>query len=287
MSVPAEALAPQPDAPASPEAAPPNGGSAPPESAADPSPAAAGKPSDSTIEPETSRLSERFAELTRLRRDAERDRDHWRDLAMRHQTRESAPAPQQPAKPAAPKTLADFNFDEAAYRNYEREEIARVASEAAKSEFRAAQDAEARRQRDAQFVARAKEFAKDKPDFRDVAYSAPISDAVAETLKGIEQGPELAYYLGKNADIAARLSALPEGVAAFELGVIAQRLKGEREAAAAAAKKVSEAPPPAPTIAASGERGPNVDPSTPDSDKLSDEEWARRRSKQLERKTAR
>lgn len=203
---------------------------------------------------------------------------------MRGQAREPA-QPQRPqAQPAAPKTLADFNFDEAAFRSYEREELVRVAAEAAKSEFKAAQDAEARRQRDAQFVARAKEFAKDKPDFRDVAYSAPINDAIAETLKGIEQGPELAYYLGKNTEVAHRLNSFPENVSAFELGMLAQRLKGEREAAAAAAKKVSEAPPPEPQIAAGGERGPNIDPTSADSDKLSDAEWARRRNKQIEKR---
>ncbi len=285
MSVPAEALAPQSDAPASPEAAPPNGDSPQTESAAAPSPAAEGKTGD-TIERETRRLDERFAELTRLRRDAERDRDHWRDLAMRGERREP-PAPQrqaqQPTAPALEKTLADFNFNEAAYRTYEREEIARVASEAAKNEFKAAQDAEARRNRDAQFVARAREFAKDKADFQEVAYSAPISDAVAETLKGIEQGPELAYYLGKNAEIAHRLSAFPENVAAFELGIIAQRLKGEREAAAAAAKKVSTAPSPEPKIEAS-DPGASVKVDSPESDRLSDAEWTRRRNLQESKK---
>lgn len=290
MSVPAEALAPQPDAHASPDAAPPNGGASQTESAADPSSAAAVKPSDNQKgDPFQSRIDE----LTRLRHDerrsreqAERDRDHWRELVLRNQ-RESAPAP-QPQAPSAAKTLADFNFDEGAFRAYEREEISRLASEAAKKELMTAQEAQAKQRRDADFVARAKEFAKGKSDFREVAYNAPISDAVAETIKGIEQGPELAYYLGKeaNAEVAHRLNSFPPNVAAYELGLLAARLKYEREAAAAAAKKVSAAPPPEPTIDGS-DPGASVDPTSADSDKLSDAEWQRRREKQIQKQRKR
>lgn len=251
MSTTQEALAPQLDAPVSPPEVQPDGAGPRAENAADPSPAAARKTGD-TIEPETSRLSERFAELTRLRRDAERDRDHWRDLAIREK-----PKPVEHATPPLAekvKTLADFNFDEAQHQAYIAQSAAKAATEAAKRELRAEQEAQRKQRELAEYATRVKDFAKDKPDFNEVANYAPISDQIAEMVIRSEQGPEIAYHLGKpeNRDIAASLSALPPTVAAYELGVLAAQLKFNRETAAKAKASLSQAPPPAPKIEGSG-----------------------------------
>jgi hypothetical protein len=102
-----------------------------------------------------------------------------------------------------------------------------------------------------------------------------------------EQGPELAYYLAKNPAFEAALRQMPESSVAYELGSLAYRLKTEREAVAKAAAKVSQAPPPVQKIDGSGEAGARVDPSSPDSDSLSDDEWKRRRERQLEKRKSR
>jgi hypothetical protein len=277
MSTTPEALAPQLDANVSPPDAQPDGAEQKAENAAGSSPAAASKTSD-TIEPETSRLSERFAELTRLRRDAERDRDHWRDLAMRSQK----PVEVQPTPVAErAKTLADFNFDEAQHQAYIAQQAAKAATEAAKRELRAEQDAQRKQREIAEYASRVKEFAKDKPDFNEVANYAPISDQVAEMVIRSEQGPEIAYHLGKNPDVARNLSALPVSVAAYELGLIAARLAFDRDAAAKAKVSLSQAPPPAPKIEASGDAGSRVSTTDPDSDKMTDDEWAKAERKRL------
>jgi len=280
MSETQEALAPQ-DAPVSPPDAQPDGAEPKAENAADPSPAAASKTSE-TIEPETNRLNERFAELTRLRRDAERDRDHWRDLAIRHQS----PKPAEPAAPPLqvdkPKTLADFNFDEGQHQAYLFQQSAKAATEAAKRELRAEQEAQRKQRELSEYATRVRDFAKDKPDFNEVANYAPISDQVAEMVIRAEQGPEIAYHLGKNPDVATSLSALPPSVAAFELGMLAAKLKYDREQVSKAKTVLSQAPPPAPRIEGAGEGGLKAKPDDPESDKsLSDAEWTRRRNAQI------
>jgi hypothetical protein len=280
MSTTQEALAPQLDASVSPAQTQPEGVEKEPGNAAGPSPAAASKTSD-TIEPETNRLSERFAELTRHRRDAERDRDHWRDLAMR--TLSQRPADGQLLTPLAErvKTLADFNFDEVQHQAYISQQAAKAATEAAKRELRAEQEAQRKQREIAEYAGRVKDFAKDKPDFNEVANYAPISDQIAEMVIRSEQGPELAYHLGKNPDVATSISALPAGIAAYELGMLAARLKFDRETASKAKAALSQAPPPAPRIEASGEAGGRVSTTDPDSDKMTDDEWAKAERKRL------
>jgi hypothetical protein len=98
----------------------------------------------------------------------------------------------------------------------------------------------------------------------------------------MDDGPQVAYYLGKNHEIAESISELPKDLAAMELGRLAARLDFERKKAAE--KPVSKAPPPAPTIEGSGDPGLTVDPASPDSDKLSDAEWAKRRARQIEKR---
>jgi hypothetical protein len=280
MSETQEALAPQFDAPVISTDAQPDGAEQQAENAADSSPAAAPSKTSDTIEPETSRLSERFAELTRLRRDAERDRDHWRELAIRE--RQKPAEVQAPPLAEKPKTLADFNFDEVQHQAYIAQTAARAATEAAKRELRAEQEAARKQSELSAYVARVKEFAKDKPDFNDVANYAPISDQIAEMVIRSEQGPELAYHLGKNPDIAASLSALPPQVAAYELGMLSARLKYNREQTAKAKTVLSQAPPPAPRIEGAGDGGPKAKPDDPESDKtLTDAEWTRRRNAQV------
>jgi hypothetical protein len=88
--------------------------------------------------------------------------------------------------------------------------------------------------------------------------------------------------------VALALNDLPPHIAAIELGRIDARLSGEKAAktaaleAAKAAKAITNAPTPAGTIEGSGEPS-SIKPDEPDSDKLSDAEWARRRNKQIAR----
>src|SRR5688572_5145712 len=58
-------------------------------------------------------VQRRIDELTRLRREAERDRDYWREHATRQTP--AQPAAVEPEAPKAAPKLADFAYDEEKY----------------------------------------------------------------------------------------------------------------------------------------------------------------------------
>jgi hypothetical protein len=80
----------------------------------------------------------------------------------------------------------------------------------------------------------------------------------------------MAYYLGKNKDVAAELSRMPERDMVRRMTLLEVELKGAQKAAVP--KKVSEAPPPPAKIRGS-DAGLRVSTTDPASDKLSDKEW--------------
>lgn len=243
--------------------------------------------------PEKDGFTKRIDELTKNWRDTERDRDdakrradeaardaqYWRDQALRAQQ------PTEPAKPAetAVKTLADFEYDDVKYQAYLFDQAEARAVKAAEKRLREQQETDARERRKAEFAKRESEFEKANPDYRSKTRSAsfPVSDAMAEVCAESEEGPAVLLYLANNLSLADQIARMPPLAAARELGRIEAKLIGAREKAA---KTVSEAPPPTPKLEGTGEAGTTgIKASDPESDKLSDEEWTRRRNKQLAR----
>lgn len=230
----------------------------------------------------SAKTQKRIDHLTWEKEQRAREAEYWRAEAMRRQQAEKPVEPPKPPAPIAKPKLADFEYDESRY------EAALV--EFTRAEARAAAEAViAERERIASEQARAKsfqqreaEFKSKTPDYESVAYYAPISNEVAEMVRESEIGPEVAYYLGKNPELAQQISQLPERAAAREIGKIEARLSLQREAARAPAPKppVSQAPPPPPKIEASE---PDV---SKDPDQMSVNEWLKWRNKQLNRKKA-
>jgi hypothetical protein len=217
--------------------------------------------------PEPKGVGKRIDELTRLRRDAERERDHWRELAMRTT---AAPPPER--KVDQPKSFKDFGYDEKAYTEHLYESARKVAEESAKeagAKFRAEQEAITRR---ARFDERVAQFAATVEDYHEVVNdSTPVSEGMADALLDSEEAGALMYYFGENPDVARKLYHLSPAKAGREIQKIEDRLIAERKKAAE--KPVSQAPPPAPKIDAV-EHSPKVtSTSDPESDKLSDAEW--------------
>ncbi|HLA60911.1 MAG TPA: hypothetical protein VK626_01575 [Nitrospiraceae bacterium] len=197
-------------------------------------------------------VGKRIDELTRRRYDAERERDHWRDMALKSQ-----PPPQAKVEEASQgKTLADFGYDEAKFAAYWREETRKEAASAAREEYRKSQTTEYDAQRDEEFAERETDFAKDLPDYMEVTrdQSLPITEAMAETIKDSENGPAISYHLGKNPRLAAQIARLPPLQQAREIGRIEATLANKP-----VVPKVSAAPPPAPKIAA-GDSKTDKDP---------------------------
>ena len=227
-------------------------------------------------------VGKRIDELTRNWREAERREAAL--LALLQQNRTQPEPPARPTQDDKPKTLADFDYDEGKFQAHIFEQAERRAADVARRELTTAQERQAAEQRRSSFKSRSAEFAKTVEDFQSVAYARdlPISPDMAEVIQDSDDGPALLYHLGKNPDIAEKIAQLPPKAAARELGKIEARLAFEREKAKP--EKVSKAPPPPPKVEGADPGNLSVKPDSPDSDALSDEEWARKRNKQLERR---
>jgi hypothetical protein len=93
------------------------------------------------------------------------------------------------------------------------------------------------------FSAREEDFAEQVPDYRDVAYNrdVPYSQPMLNAISTAENGPAIAYYLGKNIREASRIAQLPPLEAAYAIGRLETKIQ-------APAKAQSKAPPPVPTV---------------------------------------
>jgi hypothetical protein len=91
---------------------------------------------------------------------------------------------------------------------------------------------------------RVSDYEEAVPDFKQVAYSDKVqySRYGLDIVRQMPEGPQIAYWLGKNTAEAMRLSQLSPLETAVELGRIAQRLAGPSR------KVVSKAPDPVPTV---------------------------------------
>jgi hypothetical protein len=160
----------------------------------------------------------------------------------------------------------------------------KLSTEAAKQALREERENEAKERRTSSFASRESEFAKTVSDYREVTRnpSLPMTQGMVEAIAESDDGPALAYHLGKNPEIAEKLATLPPVAAAREIGKIEARLAYEREKAKQK-PVVSNAPPPPPQIAA-GDASPKVSSTDPESDRLSDEEWFRAERKRLNRR---
>ena len=110
-------------------------------------------------------------------------------------------------------------------------------------------------------------------DFDDVVQDPdlPISQAMAEAIMRSTNGADVAYYLGKNPDQAARIASLDPFSAAVEIGRIAATVVRPQP------RKTSNAPPPIQPV------GARATPVT-DPDKMSTEDWLKWRNDQLKKR---
>lgn len=232
----------------------------------------------------------RISELTKdkhseriSREQAEANAEYWRRYAMENIAKAQEQPKPQPSDKA--KTLADFDYDEPRYQSYLFEQSEKRAVAAAEKRLKEQSEQDAAQRRSASFQTRETEFAKTVEDYHEVTRNprVPISEAMAEAIADSDDGPALAYHLGKNLEVAARIAQLPPLAAARELGRIEARLASEREKAKDK-PLVSKAPPPPPKI--EGADNPvSVALNDPASDTAySTEEWVKRREKQLRKK---
>ena len=127
-----------------------------------------------------------------------------------------------------------------------------------------------------QWEAAQETFREEYPDYDVVARNPtlPVSQAMADVLMELDNGPEVLYHLGKNPELAAKLAGLNDRKASIELARVSERLTTQ-------VKRESSAPKPIEPVKSTG--AANADPL---SDKLSAEQWLKNRQKQVHERRA-
>jgi hypothetical protein len=220
-------------------------------------------------------VDEIAAKLTKKRRAAERDRDYWREQAMKKEPEKPEEVVEEPVK-----TLADFDYDEGAYQQHLFAKARAEAVNEAKRVLKEEQNHEITNRKLSTFRSKEAEFSKGVDDYVEAVTdpNLSISQTMADVATEMDNGPEVLYYLAKNPSLADEISRLSPLSAARELGRIEAKILNKPSA-----EKVSKAPAPPPKISAA-EASTKVDPTKGDSDKLSTEDWMKQRNKQLRNK---
>ena len=182
-------------------------------------------------------FEKRISKVVAERDRATRELEYWREQALRGQT----PTPQQESKTQVEgkPSRSQFDGDDDAY--FEALSDWKVES---RLQQRDAQVAQAKLVEN--YATRAKEFAKERPDFFDIINDANDLVIAPETgyiIQKSEAGPKLALYLAENSDENDRLNRLNATERVFELGKLEMRLT-DAPKSKAQPKKVSTAPQP-------------------------------------------
>ncbi|WP_337053998.1 hypothetical protein [Pseudoxanthomonas sp. USHLN014] len=216
----------------------------------EPEGSAASEADDATAQRKNKGVGKRIDELTKAREDAKRERDYWREQALRNQQ----PAPTQQRDEQAvddePKP-EDFEFDLGKYNRawYEwRKGQDDKASAAAKKQ-------EAERERQRKFQESAVAFVESNPDFHEVISNPllPISVEMAEVISEADNPAAVAYYLGKNPQEAQRIAEMSPAGIGRAIGRIEASLSTPAPEAPRqpTPKTVTKAPPPVTTLSGS------------------------------------
>jgi len=188
-------------------------------------------------------VQKRIDELTRKRRDAERDAEYWRQQAQKQPEK-----PVEEVKPEPLKTLADFDYDESKYQSHLFGKAQEGAVESARQVLKEEQSQQSASRKISDFRGREAEFSKDVDDYHEVVQNRDlrINQVMADVATEMDGGPEVLYYLGKNPDLADKISQLSPLSAAREMGRLEAKIQSQEKSG----KQVSEAPAPAPKLTA-------------------------------------
>ena len=224
---------------------------------------------DAPAKPRTG-VQKRLDELTRNWRQAERDRDHWREQATRQ-------PPQQPQAAQGEPTLEQFGGDPAKFYAEHARWAAREVLRQEKEEQAKQKKEESKREKDKKFAERAGKARDKYEDFDDLVFNdstLPITPDMADYISESEDGPEVAYWLAKNPQEAHRIAQMNGRDADRALARIEARISTPAPTPAAP-KPVTNAPPPPQRVGTASNAGAPVL-----RDEMSTAEWVRLRNKQ-------
>lgn len=133
-------------------------------------------------------------------------------------TASQAPKVEEP-KPLAVPTMEDFDHDTeqwaSAMLSYNAQVIDQKVNSGVKQALEATNKQAAQSAQDANWTANVARFKEANPDFDSVAFA---TKDIYSFIKGLDNGPEIAYALGQNPNEAQRIGSLPKAQQAFELG---------------------------------------------------------------------
>lgn len=204
--------------------------------------------------PRKKTAQERIDEITRARREAEREREYWKQVAL-NKAQEATKPPQQPATPSPfpPRPVLDqfettAEYEDALLTWHEnRKEIAHRLETQRKAQEEAV----------GTFNRRADKVRAEHEDFDEIVEAPVFSPVMRTALLHSENGPEVAYYLGLPANRAEadRIRSLPPEVQPYELGKLETKLQLAKQT-----KKAPAAPPPLKPVGMSGSGGSDNPP---------------------------
>lgn len=205
-------------------------------------------------EPKKQTAQERIDEITKARREAERDAEYWKNLAMSKEE----PPPVKPVASVEPGRPNQENFE-----TVEEYEDALIGWHDQKKSVAAGVVERQKRQQETlkSFNDNAATLRKEHPDFDEVVKRPVFTDAMRSVISVSKTGPELAYYLGKNPEVAGKIAQMPVEMQPYEIGKLETQIKIAQKT-----KTTTTAPDPIIPVG-------NVSISGVDTSKMTTEEW--------------
>lgn len=184
----------------------------------------------------------RIDELTRKVRENEREAAYWRARAEA-----AAAPPKEPPKKPTPDQFDDYGAYVEALTDFKADEKVNTALDARE---KAAAEKQQAQTRVTTWNERVIEARKSIPDYDAVmaASDVPVADHVLDELRESELGPQLAYHLDKNPDVAEKLNNMKPRQAAREIGRLEAKLLSTASANPDPVEVPKEAEPPAPKV---------------------------------------
>ena len=188
-------------------------------------------------------IQPRIDELTRARREAEREASYWREIAN-----SKGASPAEKAAPEKP-TIDKFND----YGEFVEALTDWKADQAVTSRLQERAQAQQQEARTTSWNERQDIARTTMPDYDEVVggSNTPVAPHVAEVITGSDNGPALAYHFARNPEVLTRLNGMPALQAAREVGRIEASL-AQTKAEPSLQVKTTNAPTPAATSANQG-----------------------------------
>lgn len=232
--------------------------------------------------PKGKSVQERIDEIYGQKKDIERDRDYWRDIALANQPKQTDSEPEASKRPDP--NDYDYGDSDPAYWEALTDWKAEQKIDAKLKEFSESQSINQQaRELDRTYATNVAAAREEFPDYDEKVTRAgqrgewPCPKEVAGLIKSSPVGPKVAYHLATNLDDAQALANLPPIQQAAAFGMIAAQFVSQP---APKANIATNAPMPAPART----KGGQFAPASELRDDLSQADWLRRRNEQLRSK---